>query len=185
MISLGNFYMYKRFVMAFAAATVLLAAQPAAASHIFFYNVKLDGVALDSTSGVTNPTFNVGVGQSLTFTADAFGNPDTLNVTLSGAPVTNPLLLIAFGGGGPMPISGGFIFNVAGNYMANLFIDFPTSDPDYFTPNFSEQNGATLPFNVNVAGVPEPGVWAMMLMGFFGTGVMVRSRRSRETRATA
>jgi hypothetical protein len=29
----------------------------------------------------------------------------------------------------------------------------------------------------NVGGVPEPATWAMMLLGFFGVGGMVRSRR--------
>ena len=69
--------------------------------------------------------------------------------------------------------------------VRNCSADFPTSFPDYVDPSGGERDEAYLPFNVNVAGVPEPGTWAMMLMGFFGTGVMVRSRKGRQALVTA
>jgi hypothetical protein len=35
------------------------------------------------------------------------------------------------------------------------------------------------------SGVPEPSTWAMMIVGFGGVGVMVRSNRTRDQRAAA
>lgn len=50
-----------------------------------------------------------------------------------------------------------------------------------FTGNNTDP-AASLSGNVTVraAGVPEPGTWAMMLLGFGGTGMMMR-RRNRKT----
>ena len=46
--------------------------------------------------------------------------------------------------------------------------------------NTGSQTGTTT-FNQGTvsmpAGVPEPGVWAMLLAGFFGVGYMLRSQR--------
>ncbi len=36
-----------------------------------------------------------------------------------------------------------------------------------------------------VGGVPEPAAWAMMLIGFFGTGATLRSRYFRRTLGVA
>ena len=35
------------------------------------------------------------------------------------------------------------------------------------------------PFNVTVAAVPEPSTWAMLLLGFFGIGVLAYRRKSK------
>lgn len=47
-----------------------------------------------------------------------------------------------------------------------------------FTLDYVEANGSPSVLNFNVAAVPEPATWAMMLIGFFGIGAMVRSRRN-------
>ncbi len=40
--------------------------------------------------------------------------------------------------------------------------------------------GVTGKFSFNIAAaVPEPGTWAMMILGLFGTGALLRSRRER------
>lgn len=51
-----------------------------------------------------------------------------------------------------------------------------------FTMSYGECCGppARLEFDVNgapVGGIPEPATWAMMLLGFFGLGAMLRRRR--------
>jgi hypothetical protein len=51
------------------------------------------------------------------------------------------------------------------NSLVNGFVDFSLSNVQPFTPTISSP------------GVPEPGVWAMMLLGFLGLGVILRERR--------
>ena len=36
-----------------------------------------------------------------------------------------------------------------------------------------------------ISGVPEPDTWALMIAGFGGVGVMIRTSRQREARAAA
>ena len=38
-------------------------------------------------------------------------------------------------------------------------------------------NGNTTSYDFEVAAVPEPGAWALMIVGFGGVGAMVRRRR--------
>jgi hypothetical protein len=40
-------------------------------------------------------------------------------------------------------------------------------------------------YNAIVAAVPEPSTWAMMLLGFFGAGALLRSNRRRQVAAVA
>ena len=44
--------------------------------------------------------------------------------------------------------------------------------------------GANQNFTLDIAAVPEPAVWAMMLVGFAGLGAMMRSRRRMTTAAS-
>jgi hypothetical protein len=48
----------------------------------------------------------------------------------------------------------------------------------FFTPN--GQGGYTVSSTQLTGAVPEPGIWAMMLTGFFGAGSVVRARRARQ-----
>jgi hypothetical protein len=69
---------------------------------------------------------------------------------------------------------------------ANPVQQFTTTDGSKFTLNFGNVGGlgfghtAYAPLTItvdSVAAVPEPATWAIMLVGFFGAGAMVRSRR--------
>jgi len=76
------------------------------------------------------------------------------------------------------------------SYSSSL-LDLPTFDLKNFslsftgiTPAFSvDANGYGTAFNANIAGsfagsvVPEPGVWAMLVLGFGLTGAMMRRRQ--------
>jgi len=42
---------------------------------------------------------------------------------------------------------------------------------------FGSTPGATYTGSLNIAAIPEPGTWALMIMGFGGAGYMVRRRR--------
>jgi hypothetical protein len=44
---------------------------------------------------------------------------------------------------------------------------------------------ADVSFNVFASGVPEPSTWAMMLLGFFSTGFMIRRFRRKEALAVS
>ena len=56
----------------------------------------------------------------------------------------------------------------------------------YYYNNGGVQANSGGPYElaVNVAGVPEPGAWALMLVGFGGLGVAIRSRRRGATVST-
>jgi hypothetical protein len=47
-----------------------------------------------------------------------------------------------------------------------------SGDPGYYNDN-------TGSFDVTISAVPEPVTWAMMLVGFFGLGLVVRSTRAK------
>ena len=47
--------------------------------------------------------------------------------------------------------------------------------------NDGPTGGATITFNSGNFGVPEPGTWTLMLIGFGGLGVALRSRRKVAT----
>lgn len=175
--------MVKHFTGAAIVAIALLAAQPAAASHIFFGNVQIDGVALDSAGGPTNPLFVVNVGDSLDFTLDGTGCCDNINVSISGVSGMSPSNFSFFQDGANNSFLQALTFNTVGSYNASAFIDIPSSFPDYSSgPCPGCNDTATLSFRVNVVdragAIPEPGVWALMIMGFGATGAMVRRRRS-------
>lgn len=56
----------------------------------------------------------------------------------------------------------------AGGYEIGMYTNSP------FDPQF------TISFNTPVAGIPEPNVWALMLVGFGGLGAAARARRRLE-----
>ena len=49
-----------------------------------------------------------------------------------------------------------------------------------FTVDYVEGNGSPSVLNLAVTAVPEPATWAMMVLGFFGLGAMLRSRGKRD-----
>lgn len=48
-----------------------------------------------------------------------------------------------------------------------------------------EVNHLTISYQVNNAAVPEPGAWALMILGFGGAGAALRRRRNRDTYVAA
>lgn len=98
--------------------------------------------------------------------------------------------------------SGNFVLTAAGAtvstgsavYDTSTFVfDGLVSDTSFTTATFSSNDGGagTASYNIpeiitEAAGpaVPEPAIWAMMLMGFGGLGAMLRRRRERAALAT-
>lgn len=165
-----------------ATAALAFATTPAAASHIYFANAALDGVALDSINGLTNPFFTVNQGGSLLFTVDGEGDGgDVINVAISGIsgmPLTNFNFSFA---GGSESFSQALTFNTLGTFSGSAYLDIPSSFPDYRFPGGGETDTQTFGFTVNVVdgnlAVPEPDSWAMLLVGFGAVGTMMRSRK--------
>ena len=97
------------------------------------------------------------------------GGPQTKGVTVSASgatPQTDDFTLQptdTLGHMGYQPYS--YMFNAASN-STTLTFSSDTASPD----------GAVLD-NVSVTAVPEPAAWAMMIVGFFGLGALLRSRR--------
>lgn len=177
----------RKFLSAAAVAIALSAvAQPASASHIFFEDVSIGGVALDSLSGQTNPTFTVNQGDSLTFTVHGEGaGGDVINAWFTGLTGVAPnQVSFAFSGGHEV-FNYTLTFANAGTYLANVLLDIPSSTPDYVTPQGYQVDTANFDFQVDVltSAVPEPGTWAMMILGLGGVGAALRSRRQQAAAA--
>ncbi len=163
---------------AVAAAALTLMAQPVLASHIFFQDVAINGVALNSAQGFTDPTFNVVVGDVLKLTFNTTA-PDTFDIHADniGAGSFQTSQFLSTGSQ-----SFDLIFNTVGMFSnANIYINSRASTPDYnqFSNCF---NGCTFGFNVNVASttpVPGPiagaGLPALMALGGF---VWARQRKA-------
>lgn len=190
--------MFKAFSVAATSALVLIAA-PAAASTTIFANVSAPtfvglfaaGTYSITGSGLVDLTGPVGSG----FTIRPDGIPDT--------PVTTP----TYGYFNP---SGSFIadgiFGPGGNVakigaLMGSFLAAPASPSDYFligygttitltgpTTLYAQVNDTFYPnnggaFEVDVAAVPEPAAWALLIGGFAITGMAMRSRRAAAVNA--
>lgn len=81
-------------------------------------------------------------------------------------------------GQGPVDVQGG----VTGFYRLDLAAD---AELDVILSAFGSQSGARLYFTTPCEGdcdgggneIPEPGTWALMILGFGATGAMLRQRR--------
>lgn len=75
--------------------------------------------------------------------------------------------------------TGGVLFTTAGGTY-NLFMDSPTDGRlyTYGAPDPLDVHGT-----ITALAVPEPGTWALMLLGFAGAGVALRNRRTERVQA--
>jgi hypothetical protein len=96
--------------------------------------------------------------------------PPTNNGNLPGPPGGVQSLIITLTGTSPLSLTSGVVQH-GRNPPTDSGIFFVA---DVFGPNGLTGNvGATL----STGGVPEPATWAMMLVGFFGMGGLLRRRR--------
>jgi hypothetical protein len=81
--------------------------------------------------------------------------------------------------GGSLELSSGVID------LSWLLLDSASFDFSGVVPEFADDDGdnaldsfAATGFSATFSGaIPEPGTWALMIMGFGGAGAMLRSRR--------
>ena len=143
---------------------------PAGGTHSIDLNALSAGSIFQTISTV--------VGQAYEVSFDLAGNPD-------GAPKVK--LAIADASGQP---GAAYFFDTTGKTKTNMgwtpfTYDFTAqSTSTTLTFSNSNQSGFKTPFgaaldNISISAVPEPTSWALMLVGFGGLGMAIRSRRSR------
>ena len=126
------------------------------------------------------------VGQPATLT---FANPVSYLSFLWGSPDTYNILSITTNMGTQTFTAAGLGFAVTdGNQSFSQYVQFVGTGGDLiksvsFTNNPSVDAFETA--NFNVAAVPEPATWAMMLIGFGGIGLAMRRRKPQQALATA
>ena len=121
-------------------------------------------------AGLATPTFS----EYLTFTNELAGvYALTLDTSSRGIDFTSAILS---GPGGPYALDEKFDNGISEFWeLSSLFLDAGT-----YTLTIMGDNRSTgsLGGTVTINAVPEPGTWAMMLLGFGAAGVAMRRRRA-------
>ena len=121
-------------------------------------------------AGLATPTFS----EYLTFTNELAGvYALTLDTSSSGIDFTSAVLS---GPGGPYALNEEFDNGIAEFWqLSSLFLE-----AGQYTLTIMGDNRSTgsLGGTVTINAVPEPGTWAMMLLGFGAAGVAMRRRRA-------
>ena len=121
-------------------------------------------------AGLDNPTFT----EWLTFTNDLAGvYALTLDTSSSGIDFTSAILT---GPGGPYELVEEFDNGIAEFWnLSSLFLEAGTYT---LTINGDNSSTGSLGGTVTINAVPEPGTWAMMLLGFGAAGYAMRRRKA-------
>jgi hypothetical protein len=169
-----------------AASAVLVFASPAYAgksnknvlTSVDACSMECDGPATVGTettigfteAGLDNPTFT----EWLTFTNDMAGvYALTLDTSSSGIDFTSAILT---GPGGPYELMEEFDNGISEFWnLSSLFLEAGTYT---LTINGENRSTGSLGGTVTINAVPEPGTWAMMLLGFGAAGFAMRRRRA-------
>lgn len=125
----------------------------------------------DGTYTITGvaPDNYAGADELLWYPAQAVGGNPANYVDFGGVSVTTS--------GGP--VAEEFNFGLGGSWGSQSILNL--SNPNSGGYPGSEPNS----YAISITAVPEPAVWAMLLLGFFGVGFMVRGARRRDAIALA
>jgi hypothetical protein len=182
---------------AFSALTAPIAARAATLVGTSSFPLGVDGLVVDGT------TYNVTFTPGSYFTVFPVTAPTFLNNQTGAADAAGALALELNSLAGPFP-GMGFLAVIpfygpdSGLYSAyGVYANVPpftyyvgTTIPfqgfELFSP-FSFEPGTDYGFAVftSVSAVPEPGTWAMMLLGFAGIGLMAYRRNSKPALSAA
>jgi hypothetical protein len=176
----------RKMVLASLASMALVSASPALAGKsnvqtlptVDACSMVCDGpttVGSETTIGFTEaglaaPTFT----EWLTFTNDLAGTYAlTLDTSSSGIDFTSAILT---GPGGPYELIKEFDNGIAEFWnLSSLFLEAGTYQ---LTISGDNTSTGSLGGTVTINSVPEPGTWAMMLLGFGAAGYAMRRRRA-------
>lgn len=182
------------------AASLAVTTAPAQAFHLFFDNVRINGVSLENETGLTNPTITNSDGL-FTFEIDAFnseGNEGISDILLSFTEVggTSDTMFLSYNGNGtrtsPETLSFTESFTMSANEVDGLLtVDVIGSgdEPDYIIPSSGQQvNGRTFTFKVNtITPVPEPNnvlLNTLEIGAFLGTGLLLKRGLKKKKRVS-
>ena len=136
------------------------------------YSVDMDG----TTQGSIAQSITTVIGRKYNFTFDMSGNPDagqgTDNLAVFANGLLSPVATYTVGAANNRS-------NMLWSQRAYAFIATSTTTQIGFQSLNTDSCcfGAAID-NVSVTAVPEPGTWALMIIGFGGAGVLLRRRRA-------
>jgi len=168
-----------------------LSGESAQAAHVFFQNVKINGIELETNSGFTDPTFNINIGETLEFAIEVYGAADTLRTsfTKDGGTLDAPLGQdFSYGGGATSSSPSLFFFqrsfSTVGTFDGTFNVNLVNSFPDYTVPGSSAQvDGRQFAFTANVSNlqaqpIPEPAsVLGIMAFGALSGGRLLKRKK--------
>jgi PEP-CTERM motif len=159
----------------FAIAAALLFTVGGSRANASTYDVHFVGSFFDVFVELQVDNLNNVTGISGTVSGAFAGSPDAVTglVPLNSTP--NWIYDNKFFASAPYVDNGGILFN-AGSFAYNLY----SSGSSYYLSTFNPDNSYFNPGDLGtlqVAAVPEPATWAMMILGFAGIGYLAYRRR--------
>jgi hypothetical protein len=139
------------------------AAPPTASSGAVF----LDLVGTGSTGGISQTVSGLTAGKSYYLEFDYTNNFHSIGEAAATATIGN---LVA-----TKSSSSGTFAHYSGTFTANTASELLT-----FTNTIGGGNGGLFIDNVSVSAVPEPASWALMMLGVFGLGGLLRTQRRKQ-----
>jgi hypothetical protein len=162
----------KRFFIGGALAATCLASPASAAQFLF----NFDGTTVDVAGTLTtNDVPNISGGLLITNITGTVNGTAITSLLAPGAFAFNDNLL--FPGRDPLLSTGGFSFAI-GATPFNIFFS-SAGGFTFFAEGFAERGSFAVTPVVTpppVGAIPEPGTWALMLMGFGFVGAAMRRR---------
>jgi hypothetical protein len=143
-------------------------------------NLAKNFLTLGNISGFTSPNLSLASvtafgNLSLSIAGDAYDTYFLITGTYAG-----PNGTITHDDGATLGLNGSTVVASSGETSAitNSFLN-PGGNPVPFVLNYVSANGA--PSVLTMTAVPEPGTWAMMILGFAGVGFLAYRRRNQGT----